>query len=158
MAGCPRIYDHLCDIVTPIQLEFWQMELRHHPDQRFATFILKGLQNGFRIGFNNRTVRLKASKQNLLSAVEHPEVVTNYIKKEADEGRIALVGSTTSHRTTEIHLSPLRAIPKKGRPNQWRLIMHLSAPNGCSMNDGINKTVVHAITHQWITQQSRYTN
>ena len=37
-----------------------------------------------------------------------------------------------------IHLSPIRAIPKKHKPGKWRLIMDLSSPAGSSVNDGIS--------------------
>ena len=36
-----------------------------------------------------------------------------------------------------MHTSPLGVIPKRGRPDQWRLIMDLFSPHGHSINDGI---------------------
>ena len=81
-------------------------------------------------GFDNSSILLRSSSHNLISAIEHPEVVSEYIQNELNENRIALVGPKTVRRTGDIHLSPLGTIPKKGRPNQWRLIMDLSAPGG----------------------------
>lgn len=40
-----------------------------------------------------------------------------------------------------VHISPLGVIPKKGRINQWQMIMDLSSPHGHSVNDGISKDV-----------------
>ena len=37
-----------------------------------------------------------------------------------------------------VHVSPFGVIPKKNKPNKWRLILHLSTP-GASVNDGIRK-------------------
>jgi len=37
-----------------------------------------------------------------------------------------------------IHTSPLGLIPKKNKPRKWRLIVDLSAPQGMSINDGID--------------------
>lgn len=36
-----------------------------------------------------------------------------------------------------IQINPLGIIPKKNRPNKWRLITDLSSPEGLSVNDGI---------------------
>ena len=38
-----------------------------------------------------------------------------------------------------IHISPFGVIPKKNRPNKWRLIVNLSALEGASVNDSIGK-------------------
>ena len=142
IAGSARLTEsHLTNIVSPIQMHFWRRELNQHPDQQFAALILKGLQYGFRIGFNDTLVALRQNKQNLLSAVEHPEAVKKFIAKELEEDRIARIGPKTSAGTSFIHLNPLGAIPKKGRINQWRLIMDLSSPNEHSVNDGISKDI-----------------
>ena len=122
-------------------MHFWRRELSHHPDQQFAALILKGLQYGFRIGFNDTLVALRQNKQNLLSPVEHPEAVKKFIAKELEEDWIARIGPKTPAGTSFIHLNPLGAIPKKGRINQWRLIMDLSSPNEHSVNDGISKEI-----------------
>ena len=39
----------------------------------------------------------------------------------------------------EAHLSPMGIIPKKNKPNKWRLIVDLSSPEGPSINDGIDQ-------------------
>ena len=36
-------------------------------------------------------------------------------------------------------MSPFRGIPKKGKPNKWRLMLDLSALIGGTVNDGISK-------------------
>ena len=38
-----------------------------------------------------------------------------------------------------VHCSPFGAIPKKGKTNEWRLIVDLSSPEGSSVNDGISR-------------------
>ena len=38
-----------------------------------------------------------------------------------------------------VHCSPFGVIPKRNRPNKWQLIIHLSSPEGESVNDGISK-------------------
>jgi len=39
----------------------------------------------------------------------------------------------------DLHFSPSEVIPKKNRPGKCRLIVDLSAPDGLSVNDAINK-------------------
>ena len=38
-----------------------------------------------------------------------------------------------------VHCSPFGVIPKRNRPNKWRLIVDLSTPDGHSVNNGISK-------------------
>ena len=51
---CHRVLlpDNLQQITTPLRLETWKEELAHHPDQQLAGYILHGIENGFRVGFN----------------------------------------------------------------------------------------------------------
>jgi len=49
------------------------------------------------------------------------------------------IGSLVTASSLGIRLSPLGAIPKKGKPDKWRLIMDLSSPDGFSVNDEIPK-------------------
>ena len=50
-----------------------------------------------------------------------------------------LVGATHDDLARKIHCSPFGVIPKKNKPNKWRLILDLSSPEGQSINDGIGK-------------------
>ena len=62
-----------------------------------------------------------------------------HIRDEVTSQHLQLVGSAWSPKLPQAHLSPLGVIPKKGRPNCWRLIMDLSSPHGHSINNGIAK-------------------
>ena len=110
----------------------------HHPDRQFAHLILSGLEHGFPIGFDISS-KLRPAKSNLISAREHPDVVSAYIQEELCRGHIGHVGSLETANQLNIQLSPLGAIPKKGKPGKWRLIMDLSSPKGGSVNEGISK-------------------
>ena len=74
-----------------------------------------------------------------MSANAHQEVVSAYLDQELKLGRIALVGSQEIAQQMGVHVSPFGVVPKKGKPNKWRLILDLSAPTGGSVNDGISK-------------------
>ena len=39
-------------ITTPLNLETWSQALTHHPDPTFVQYILSGIRDGFRIGFD----------------------------------------------------------------------------------------------------------
>ena len=100
---------------------------------------MRGIKEGFRIGFKPATVQLKARKTNMLSALDHPGVVTAYIKEEVQANRMHLVGPVNEAVAKSIHCSPFGVIPKKNKPDRWRLILDLSSPDGQSVNDGIAK-------------------
>ena len=72
------------------------------------------------------------------SADEHPEVVSAYVQEKLVHGHLATV---TADQATllGIHTSPFGVIPKRNRPNKWRLILDLSPPYGHSVNDSIEK-------------------
>ena len=71
----------------------------------------------------------------------HPQVVSRYIATEVELHRIARIGPSSSASHLDIQISPLGVVPKKGRADQWRMIMDLSSPNGESVNDGISKEI-----------------
>ena len=102
-------------------------------------YLMRGIKEGFRIGFKPAAVQLKARKTNMLSALDHPGVVTAYIKEEVQANRMHLVGPVNETLAKSIHCSPFGVIPKKNKPDRWRLILDLSSPDGQSVNDGIAK-------------------
>lgn len=112
----------------------WEANLRHHPDSAFAEFILQGLREGFRIGFDYSRRDCRSSRRNMSSARSHPQVISRYVQEELSQRRLVAPGSVTRH----VQLSPLGAIPKPRQPGKWRLIVDLSSPRGASVNDGID--------------------
>jgi len=77
----------LAPIISPLQTHRWAELLCTHPDQSFADYILRGLEQGFNVGFK-RGGRLQSCKKNMLSALEHPEVVQKYLQEECQMGRV----------------------------------------------------------------------
>ena len=121
------------EVFTPLSLEDWSLELADHPDREFSKFILNGITNGFRIGFN-RTQPLRPAMANLHCA--NPEIVTEYLGRETALCR--MWKCPTGYIPRGVHISPLGLIPKKNKPGKWRMIMDLSTPQGMSINDGID--------------------
>jgi len=109
--------------------------LRAHPDQEYAQFIVKGIEHGFRIGFDYQNCYCVIAKSNMLSASQHPQPTETYISKELVAGRI--IGPLPAS-VEGVHVSRFGVIPKPHQPGKWRLITDLSFPNGSSINDGID--------------------
>ena len=127
----------LCQISTPASSEVWHRELVGHPDQAFTNYVVQGLEQGFRVGFRYPS-SLLPHKRNMLSAVQHPQVVRDYLKEELALNRVVRFPKPAAEQLG-VHCNPIGVIPKKHKPNKWRLIVDLSSPNGASVNDGIDK-------------------
>ena len=139
----------LCTITTPMKREAGLMS---HPDQEFASYILWGIEQGFRVGFDANRTQLRQRSGNLLSATEQPEVIQTYLDKEVAAGRVAKASSAQG-----IRCSPFGAIPKKSKPGQWRRILDLSSPEGHSVNDGITKELATSPSTRWSTLGAGFT-
>ena len=87
---------------TPLQLSVWEDSLRFHPDRAFARYILRGIRECFRVGFDRRSP-LKSAARNLPQ--EHPEVIQQYLEKDGSLGRMlgpftqTLLTSTLPHQS-----------------------------------------------------------
>ena len=125
-------------ITTPLQTNNWISLLRYYPNQELTSFFISGLLHGFRVGYSSQK-SLKSAKRNLPCALEHPEVVDQYLAEELAQHRI--VDSYHTVWASQLHISRFGVIPKNHQPNKWRLITDLSHPANHSVNDGIPKTL-----------------
>ena len=123
---------------TPMILQEWDKHLREHPDQIFARYLVDGIQHGFRIGFKYRAFQCGKAKRNMVSAIQNPEVVQEYLEKECKLGR---VWGPLSGELKDIHINRFGVIPKANQPGKWRLIVDLSHPEKGSINAGLDPTV-----------------
>ena len=141
-ANSPAVPPHLparaLEIITPLRVEAWHSHLLQFPDKRFPGFILRGLQEGFRIGFES--VRpYRSSNRNMKSAHEHPTPVQTYLDRETSLRRIFPLTQEEARAEQRIQISPFGVIPKRGKPDKWRLIIDLLSPAGLSVNDGVTQ-------------------
>ena len=118
--------------------QYWRVNLRDHPDSAFVSYILGGLQQGFRVGFDY-THPLRAAPRNMQSARLHPAVLDDYIQGEQASGRI--LGPFRPGTLLGLHKNRMGVIPKGHTPGKWRLITDLSFPEGESVNDGIDPII-----------------
>jgi hypothetical protein len=94
--------------------------------------LLHSLKYGFNIGYSGPHTTLTA--RNLPSAFEHPHVIDEALQKEVAEQRMA--GPYPTPPFPNLRCSGLGVVPKSD--GTWRLINHLSAPPGDSINDHID--------------------
>lgn len=129
---------------TPVQFPILNTYL-----QGYDRFKVKFLEEGFSFGFKlqYQGPRQYRESSNLKSANNNLAVLQQKISHEVSTGRIA--GPFTSPPFDNLQISPLGLVPKKG-PNEFRLIHHLSFPEGSSINDGIAPENV-SVKYQTIT-------
>ena len=68
------------------------------------------------------------------SVAAHPQAIKDYLVEECAQGRI--LGPLCADAVLGVQVSRFGLIPKK-TPNEWRLIVDLSSPEGSSVNNGI---------------------
>jgi len=94
---------------------------------------MDGFQNGFSLQYTGP--RTSRNSRNLRSAVANPDILLSKIKKEVNEGRVA--GPFSEPPFENLIVSPLGLVPKKQK-GEFRMIHHLSYPEGGSINDFID--------------------
>ena len=112
---------------SPLLVEQFSCDLRNHPNHQLVAFILDGLRNGFKLGFNH-SQKLKLAKHTKPSAYEHPTVTDEYLANEVSFSTVA--GPFNPPPFPLLHVSSFGVIPKKGQPEKWHLIVDLSSPGG----------------------------
>ena len=133
--------------------------MQYHPDRAFVRLLLKGITEGFRVGFSYTSPLCSASR-NMLSALQHPDIVTDYLKKECTLGRmLGPFSPPVLHHLPPLHINRFGVIPKGHNSGKWRLITDLSHPPGYSVNDGIEAelcTLKYSTVEQVATVAAAY--
>ena len=122
----------------------WYSMLISHPNRQLVQFMLRGIGEGFRIGFSRQPSSLESARCNLKGARDHPDVVSDYLSTELSPW---LNCTFSPAAVSQVHISRFGEIPK-GHTGRWRLIVDLSHPLGHSMNDGIPK---HLCSLKYVT-------
>lgn len=110
-------------------------ELRDMPNRPLVDYLVAGMQQGFRIGFNRQVSTTKMSV-NMKSALTNSEPELEFLSKESQALRI--IGPLDPVQFPHIHISRFGVIPKGSQQGKWRLILDLSLPEHHSLNDGID--------------------
>ena len=89
-----------------------------HPDKEFREYILRRINEGFRIGSNYKMNRCRPAASNVHSATEHSQIVQQYLDNELALGHI--VGPVDPAQAPKgTQTSPFGVIPKSGQPGRW---------------------------------------
>lgn len=118
--------------VSPVNIEALRGSLQDY-DQEKAAFLLHGFSYGFSLHYSGP--RISRESKNLKSALDNPAIVQEKINKEVLAGRVA--GPFAIKPFENLIVSPIGLVPKK-TPHEFRLIHHLSYPEGESINDYID--------------------
>lgn len=118
---------------TPIDTQVLRryLDLYDHPD---ASILHSGFSEGFTIHYSG--TREARECGNLKSAVQNPEVVQKKLDKEIKAGRMA--GPFDTKPFSNFIVSPVGLVPKR-TTGDFRLIHHLSYPEGNSINSNIER-------------------
>ena len=122
-------------VQTPLKIVEWERSLRQHPDRDLCKYLLRGLTEGFKIGFRYGSCSSRGARSNMKSATENPRVIDDYLSREVEAGRV--IGPLGHQSMPAVHINRFGVIPKNHQPGKWRLIVDLSHPSGFSVNDGI---------------------
>ena len=125
-----------CALSSPLRPDNWDNALATMPDRPFVHFLIRGIRWGFRIGVT-AGASYKAAARNLKSAYDRPDIISAYLQREVELGRLLALPSLPRLSPPLLQISPFGAIPKKYKPDKWRLIVDLSSPKGYSVNDAI---------------------
>lgn len=118
--------------ITPVKFDRLALFLRGY-DQDAFEFLENGFSEGFALKFHG--TRSYRESPNLMSAIANPDTLLQKIHTEIALNRIA--GPFSFPPFANLQISPLGLVPKKA-PGEYRLIHHLSFPDGASINDGID--------------------
>lgn len=126
-------------VSTPLKLAEWETVLSGHPDKAYSRYVCRGIREGFRIGYRPCSA-LKPAQANMKSAMEHPDIVTEYLDRECRLGRMLGPFKPATH-LPQLQINRFGVIPKGHNTGKYRLITDLSFPPGRSVNDGIDPDI-----------------
>ena len=106
----PGVPESARPVHTPLIPTAWGELLSSYPDQRLVQFFLRGITEGFQIGYSDCISQgLRSSRKNLEGAIQHPEVVDEYLDKEMTLSRVAgpfIKPTYLGYRSVDLELSP----------------------------------------------------
>ncbi len=110
-------------MITPLKWQEWSRELEEHPDKEWTEFLVRGIRQGFRLGYNQSTVTARGQSGIMYNMAKLSMAVNEYLREELEAKRVWRVEG-------ESQKSCVMLIP---------LVVNQSAPKGSSINDGIDR-------------------
>ena len=78
-----------CKVTTPLVSAAWYDLLINYPSATVKQLLMQGFLHSVHIGFDFSLTKLHLSKNNMHSALDHPHVVYEYLRREVIKGRVA---------------------------------------------------------------------
>jgi len=100
-------------LTTPLMVSTSVAALKLHPDQLYVSYVLKGIQSGFRIRFDYANHRCRQAGCNMASATANPESVGKYLQAELKANRIVQIHQPCA---SSVHCSHFGVIPRPTSP------------------------------------------
>lgn len=120
---------------TSLNHDSWKSLLRNYPDQILVQQVLRGIREGFPIGYKGPRTTFSPSFPPL--SPERERVLTDDFHSEIKKGRmVGPYADLPPEIFPYFRVSPSFLIPKSDA--KWRRIDNLSYPPGNSVNDGIS--------------------
>ena len=108
-------------------------------DSELRNYLVRGFTYGFTIGCLDLPVHFDINMCNLKSADDCAYIIDKKVANELLLGRV-LGPYDVPPTCINYRISPLGVVPKKN-PGEFRMILHLSFPDGSSVNDFIPKEI-----------------
>ena len=122
-------------VQSPLHLNNFCKYLSNYPDQVWCSKLLKGIEYGVNIGFEGE--RTSIISDNWKSALEHPEIITEYLSNKVAAGHKA--GPFTQPLFSDFVRLPMGIVSRKcSFPVKDRIIHDLSWPPEDSVNNHID--------------------
>lgn len=118
---------------TTIQTEKLINLLRFYPDKSAASTLSLGFSEGFYLNYTGPRQFLES--KNLSSAEQYKHEIITKLQTEIELGR--MLGPFSKPPISTLRTSPIGLVPKSD--GGWRLITHLSYPEGNSVNTYISE-------------------
>ena len=118
-----------CKHSSPIILSQMISYLDKYPDTSSASVLREGFSSGFKLGYLG--ARLARDSPNQKSINQLTDKAIEKLEKEINLGHIA--GPFRERPLPNLIVSPIGPVPK-AEPGKFRLIQHLSFPEGNSIN------------------------
>ena len=109
----------------PLVLGEWERSLRTHPYGAYRDYLLNGIKEGFRVGFQYDCHACSRSKSNMVSASKNPKVVEDYLTNEIRLWRVISPLELEAH--PYVQSSRFGVIEKPHQPGKYRLMTRQAA-------------------------------
>ena len=101
-----------------------EVKVKNHPDQDYVCLLMKGIEEGFRIGVGPDRV-FKSAKKNMLSAEENPKAIKDYIDSEVGRGNIVdpILTNDSPQSSHQSHWSYTQETPARKVASDHRSVL-----------------------------------